>query len=53
MQQFDASLQRLSVISIDFYFCHCFHNPTPVAETLRALDDLTIQDKILYATISE
>ncbi|MUT68556.1 aldo/keto reductase family protein [Paenibacillus sp. NEAU-GSW1] len=53
MEQCDASLKRLGTDYIDLYQCHRFDNDTPVEETLRALDDLTAQGKILYAGVSE
>ncbi|GMK38485.1 aldo/keto reductase [Paenibacillus sp. CCS19] len=53
MEQCDASLRRLGVDYIDIYFCHRYDNSVPVEETLRALDDLTAQGKILYSAVSE
>ncbi|RUS45390.1 aldo/keto reductase family protein [Cohnella sp. AR92] len=53
MEQCEASLKRLGTDYIDVYFCHRFDPTAPVDETLRALDDLTAQGKILYAGISE
>ncbi|MEJ8306438.1 aldo/keto reductase family protein [Saccharibacillus sacchari] len=53
VEQCDASLKRLGTDYIDVYFCHRYDNDTPVEETLRALDDLTAQGKILYAGVSE
>lgn len=53
MEQCDASLKRLGVDYIDIYFCHRYDRETPVEETLRALDDLTAQGKILYSAVSE
>lgn len=53
MEQCEASLRRLGTDYIDVYFCHRFDHDTPVEETLRALDDLTAQGKILYAAVSE
>lgn len=52
-EQCEASLKRLGTDYIDVYFCHRYDNDTPVEETLRALDDLTAQGKILYAGVSE
>ncbi|NHW37221.1 aldo/keto reductase [Paenibacillus aceris] len=52
-EQCEASLKRLGVDYIDLYFCHRFDAQTPLEETLRALDDLTSQGKILYAAVSE
>lgn len=53
MEQCEASLKRLGTDYIDLYQCHRFDSDTPVEETLRALDDLTAQGKIIYAGISE
>ncbi|WP_088105493.1 aldo/keto reductase family protein [Halalkalibacter urbisdiaboli] len=53
VEQCEASLKRLGVDYIDLYFCHRYDNETPVEETLRALDDLVAQGKILYAGVSE
>ncbi|MGO4548270.1 aldo/keto reductase family protein [Paenibacillus sp. 2TAB23] len=53
MEQCEASLKRLGTDYIDLYQCHRFDSDTPVEETLRALDDLTAQGKVLYAGISE
>ncbi|CAM4159406.1 aldo/keto reductase family protein [Saccharibacillus endophyticus] len=53
VEQCEASLKRLGTDYIDVYFCHRYDNDTPVEETLRALDDLTAQGKILYAGVSE
>lgn len=53
MEQCEASLKRLGVDYIDLYQCHRFDQETPIEETLRALDDLTAQGKILYAGVSE
>lgn len=52
-EQCEASLKRIGVDYIDIYFCHRFDDQAPVEETLRALDDLTAQGKILYAAVSE
>ncbi|MFC4099351.1 aldo/keto reductase family protein [Paenibacillus xanthanilyticus] len=53
MEQCEASLKRLGTDYIDLYQCHRFDADTPIDETLRALDDLTAQGKILYAGVSE
>jgi aryl-alcohol dehydrogenase-like predicted oxidoreductase len=49
----EASLRRLRTDYIDLYQCHRYDDETPLEETLRALDDLVTQGKILYAGISE
>jgi aryl-alcohol dehydrogenase-like predicted oxidoreductase len=48
----EASLKRLNTDRIDVYFLHGFDANTPMEESLRALDDLTAQGKILYAGVS-
>jgi aryl-alcohol dehydrogenase-like predicted oxidoreductase len=48
----EASLKRLKTDRIDIYFIHRFDDATPVEETLRALDDLVRQGKILYTGAS-
>jgi voltage-dependent potassium channel beta subunit len=53
VEQCEASLKRLGVDYIDVYQCHRFDEETPVEETLRALDDLVSQGKILYYGVSE
>lgn len=53
MEQCDASLKRLGMDYIDVYYCHRYHPETPLHETLRALDDLVRQGKVLYVGVSE
>lgn len=53
IEQCDASLKRLGVDYIDLYQCHRFDEETPTEETLRALNDLVAQGKILYYGVSE
>jgi voltage-dependent potassium channel beta subunit len=53
MEQCEASLKRMNVEYIDLYQCHRYDVDTPLDETLRALDDLVSQGKILYAGVSE
>ncbi len=48
----ENSLRRLKTDRIDFYFVHLFDENTPMEETLRALDDLQAQGKILYPAVS-
>jgi voltage-dependent potassium channel beta subunit len=43
-----ASLKRFGTDYIDIFFCHRFDKETPVEETVRALDDLITQGKLLY-----
>lgn len=48
----EASLVRLATDHIDVYYLHHFDNLTDVGESLRALDDLVRQGKILYPACS-
>lgn len=48
-----ASLRRLGTDYLDLYFCHRFDRETPVEETVRAMDDLVRQGKVLYWGTSE
>ncbi len=52
-EQCEASLRRLGLDYLDLYQCHRSDDSTPLEETLRALDDLQAQGKILYAGVSE
>lgn len=52
-EQAHASLKRLGVDYVDIYYCHRYDVETPVEETLRTIDDLIRQGKILYAGVSE
>ncbi|MBD2870574.1 aldo/keto reductase family protein [Paenibacillus arenilitoris] len=53
MEQCHASLQRLGADYVDLYYCHRHDPNTPLEETLRALDDLVRQGKVLYVGVSE
>jgi aryl-alcohol dehydrogenase-like predicted oxidoreductase len=48
MEQCEASLDRLGTDYIDLYQCHRYDHETPLEETIRAMDDLVHQGKILY-----
>ena len=48
----EDSLKRLGTDRIDLYFVHKFDPDTPIEETVRALDDLAHQGKILYPAVS-
>lgn len=52
-EQLHASLKRLGTDYVDIYYCHRFDPETPIEETLRTIDDLVTQGKILYAGVSE
>jgi voltage-dependent potassium channel beta subunit len=49
----EKSLKRLGTDYIDLYFCHRPDPETPIEETVRAMDDLVHQGKILYWGTSE
>jgi voltage-dependent potassium channel beta subunit len=53
IEQCNASLSRLGLDYVDIFYCHRFDPETPLEETLRALDDLVTQGKILYVGVSE
>ena len=48
----EASLKRLKTDRLDILFVHHFDAETPVEETLRTLDDLVHQGKVLYPGVS-
>ncbi|MGA2785456.1 MAG: aldo/keto reductase [Candidatus Bathyarchaeia archaeon] len=47
------SLKRLQLEYLDLFFCHRPDPNTPIEETVRAMDDLIHQEKILYWGTSE
>jgi len=47
------ALRRLRVDYLDLFFCHRPDPDTPVSETVRAMDDLVRQGKVLYWGTSE
>ena len=48
VREVERSLQRLDTDRIDVYLLHGWHDSTPIEETVRALDDLVTQGKVLY-----
>lgn len=44
----NKSLKRLGTDYVDIFFCHRFDPDVPLEETIRAIDDLIHQGKILY-----
>jgi voltage-dependent potassium channel beta subunit len=48
-----AALKRLRVDYLDLFFCHRPDLETPIEETVRAMDDLIAQGKVLYWGTSE
>jgi len=53
MESIDRSLKRVGTDYLDIYFCHRYDPETPLEETIRAMDDLIHQGKILYWGTSE
>jgi aryl-alcohol dehydrogenase-like predicted oxidoreductase len=52
MSAVEASLRRLRTDHLDIYYFHTFDPSTPIEESLRAMDDLVHQGKILYPAVS-
>jgi aryl-alcohol dehydrogenase-like predicted oxidoreductase len=52
MLSVENSLRRLRTDRIDLYFCHAFDPAAAMEETLRAMDDLVRQGKVLYPAVS-
>ncbi len=53
MESAHASLRRLQTDYLDLYQAHRYDYGTPLAETMRAFDDLVRQGKVLYVGVSE
>ncbi|MDZ5470430.1 aldo/keto reductase family protein [Bacillus sp. 31A1R] len=52
VEQVHQSLKRMKLDYVDIFYCHSYDYETPVEETLRTLDDLIKQGKILYVGVS-
>lgn len=48
-----AGIKRLGVDYLDLYFCHRPDLDTPIEETVRAMNDLIAQGKVMYWGTSE
>ena len=48
MESLSQTLDNLGTPYVDLYFCHREDPSTPLEETLRAMDDLIRQGKVLY-----
>ena len=48
----EASLKRLGTDRIDVHYLHRFDDVTPLADTLRAMEMLVAQGKVLYPAVS-
>ena len=53
LEAIDRSLKRLQLDYVDLFFCHRPDRNTPIEETVRAMDHLVRQGKILYWGTSE
>ena len=53
MESIEKSLKRIGTDYVDIYFCHRPDPDTPADETVRAMDDLIRQGKVLYWGTSE
>jgi len=52
-EQVHASLKRLQTDYVDIFYCHRYDKETSVDETLRTIEDLVRQGKVLYVGVSE
>ena len=52
MRHVEDSLRRLGTDRLDVYFCHQFDPEAPIEETLRAMDELVRQGKVVRPGIS-
>jgi len=52
LESVDASLLRLGTDYLDLYQCHRYDGDVPLEETVRAMEDLVRQGKILYWGVS-
>ena len=52
MREVEQSLRRMGTDHIDLYYIHSPDRTTPVAETMRALNDLVQQGKVRYIGLS-
>lgn len=53
LESVEKSLKRIGTDYLDIYFCHRADPETPLEETVRAMDDLVHQGKVLYWGTSE
>lgn len=51
--ELEKSLQALKTDYVDIFYCHRADPETDLEETMRALDDMVAQGKVLYTGISE
>jgi voltage-dependent potassium channel beta subunit len=48
VESVNKSLKRFDTDYVDIFFCHRFDENVPLEETIRAIDDLIHQGKVLY-----
>jgi aryl-alcohol dehydrogenase-like predicted oxidoreductase len=48
LESIDKSLQRLQTDYLDIYYCHRYDYSVPLEETIRAMNNLLDQGKIMY-----
>jgi L-glyceraldehyde 3-phosphate reductase len=53
ISEVEKSLRAFQTDYVDIFYCHRYDPETDLEETLRAIDDLIRQGKVLYAGISE
>ncbi len=53
IESVERSLKRIGTDYVDLFFCHRYDTDTPTDETVRAMEDLIRQGKILYWGTSE
>lgn len=53
VESVERSLSRIGTDYLDILFCHRFDEETPLEETVRAMEDLIRQGKLLYWGTSE
>jgi aryl-alcohol dehydrogenase-like predicted oxidoreductase len=52
MAEIEGTLDRLGTDYLDIYYIHGWHDPSPLAETLSALNDLVRAGKVHYIGVS-
>jgi aryl-alcohol dehydrogenase-like predicted oxidoreductase len=50
--EIEATLDRLDTDYLDVYYVHGWHDPSPIEETLRALNDLVREGRVHYLGVS-
>jgi aryl-alcohol dehydrogenase-like predicted oxidoreductase len=52
MAEIEGTLERLGTSYLDVYYIHGWHDPSPLSETLSALNDLVRAGKVHYIGVS-